>query len=156
TRTYRLADGSVVTLNTGTHLRYAYARGRRHVVLDGGEAFFEGAHDAAKPFVVSVGERDVVAVGTAFDISYLQDSSLQNRATVSVTEGVVRVSGKRDFLGGATDGTGVPAGTWATYAPNSSVYTGKTMAILDIAAWRRGLLVYRDRTVREILSDLSR
>lgn len=64
-----LPDGSVVTLNKGARLEYASEfKGRREVSLSG-EAFFEVAHDASKPFIVSGKEARVEVLGTKFNVS---------------------------------------------------------------------------------------
>jgi transmembrane sensor len=83
-----LEDGSVITLNTATRLEVAYSKDRRHVRLLAGEALFDVAKDAARPFVVAVRGADVRAVGTSFTVSSLDHAAVQ----VLVREGVVEVS----------------------------------------------------------------
>ena len=52
-----LADGSQVTLNTGTQLRVSITEHERRAELASGEAYFEIAKDPSRPFVVKAGER---------------------------------------------------------------------------------------------------
>jgi len=82
-----LPDGSSIILNTDTRLNVQYNGGQRNVFLDAGEAHFEVAHDASRPFVVITDVGAVRAVGTAFTV-YVHDE----QAEVTVTEGVVEVS----------------------------------------------------------------
>lgn len=67
-RTDVLADGTQVVLNTDSVIEARYTRGRRSVELQRGEAQFEVTHDTERPFVVSVGDGTVTALGTRFQV----------------------------------------------------------------------------------------
>ena len=67
-RLVTLADGSRLRLNTDSAVRVRLGSGLRRVELLRGEAFFEVAHDAARPFIVSADGARVRAVGTKFDV----------------------------------------------------------------------------------------
>ena len=66
-----LSDGSVVTLNSETTLKYpaTFNGATREVYLDG-EAFFSVAKDHAHPFIVHAGKMSIKVLGTAFDVKY--------------------------------------------------------------------------------------
>lgn len=78
-----LEDGSEMLLNTATEVLVHYSSGQREIRLQRGEAMFTVAHDAARPFVVRVGEWILLAVGTAFAVRH--DIS----TIVTVTEGSI-------------------------------------------------------------------
>ncbi|MBI2497430.1 MAG: FecR domain-containing protein [Opitutae bacterium] len=82
-----LTDGSVIALNRGAVATSQFTAGERRVRLDRGEAHFQVAHDAARPFVVEAGGVAVRAVGTAFNVR-LESASVE----VLVTEGKVSVA----------------------------------------------------------------
>lgn len=63
-----LADGSIVTLDTQSRLRVAFSPSQRRLQLVSGQAYFQVAHDVNRPFVVRAEDREVVAVGTEFDV----------------------------------------------------------------------------------------
>ena len=63
-----LPDGSRLTLNTETALDVEFSGGLRRVRLLQGEAFFEVAKDAARPFVVIGPEAQVRTVGTSYSV----------------------------------------------------------------------------------------
>jgi transmembrane sensor len=67
---YRTAlnDGSLVDLNTNSRASIDMERSERRVKLDAGEAVFEVAKDAKRPFVVQTALGDVRAVGTVFSV----------------------------------------------------------------------------------------
>ncbi len=85
-----LSDGSVVTLNSETELRYptSFDGATREVYLDG-EAFFNVAKDHTHPFIVHAGKMNVRVLGTAFNVkSYANDKTIETtliRGAVEVT-----------------------------------------------------------------------
>jgi transmembrane sensor len=84
--TYRLADNSVLHLNTDTGVTVRLSKTERLVTVTSGEADFEVAHAPDRPFRVAAGPAEVVDLGTKFDVR-LQDSS----TLVIVLEGRVAV-----------------------------------------------------------------
>ena len=84
-----LPDGSTVELNFGAEIAMDFTPERRGVRLLRGEALFEVAKDAARPFVVSAGNVAVRAVGTAFTVRFDPQ-----QVDVLVTEGRVAVEQK--------------------------------------------------------------
>ncbi len=63
-----LADGSVVTLDTGTRLVVRLDASRRDILLLAGHALFQVAEDGHRPFVVTAQGRTITALGTLFDV----------------------------------------------------------------------------------------
>jgi transmembrane sensor len=82
----RLADGSLVRLNTDTAVTIRYGKTERLVMLASGQADFEVAHDSARAFRVFAGAAEVVARGTQFDVRLEHGSTV-----VTVVEGRVTV-----------------------------------------------------------------
>jgi transmembrane sensor len=84
--TVRLADNSVLHLNTDSGVSVRYGATERLVTLLSGEADFEAAHDSKRAFRVLAGAADIVDIGTIFDVR------LDSEATVvTVLEGRVAV-----------------------------------------------------------------
>jgi transmembrane sensor len=69
-RLVRLDDGTRLSLNSGTRVRIAYDDSARRVELERGEAYFEVAHNPARPFIVTAGNHQVTALGTVFVVRY--------------------------------------------------------------------------------------
>src|ERR1700730_8306871 len=65
-RTLTLEDGTRVYLNTNSRAIVHYDKKLRQVNLEKGEALFEVAKRPDWPFVVTAGDRQVTALGTAF------------------------------------------------------------------------------------------
>lgn len=87
-----LPDGSVVWLNSETRLTYPehFAGDRRWVDLEG-EAYFEVAKDAEKPFIVQAGDIDVEVFGTSFNVN---NYSYGEFVQTALLNGSVKISGK--------------------------------------------------------------
>jgi transmembrane sensor len=85
-QTHRLADGSVLHLNTDAAATIQYSATQRLVILTSGEAAFEVAHDAKRPFQVFAGPAEVIDLGTQFNVRLRSDSTV-----VTVVEGRVAV-----------------------------------------------------------------
>lgn len=86
-RTVALSDGSRVTLDGATQLEARIGAHRREVRLVTGEAFFDVAHDVARPFTVSAPEGSARVLGTAFDLE-----RGDGRLELSVHRGQVRLA----------------------------------------------------------------
>ncbi len=84
--TQRLADKSVLHLNTDSALDVRYSKSARLVTLKSGQATFEVAHEAQREFRVHAGSADVIDLGTQFDVRLDEDSTV-----VTVVEGRVTV-----------------------------------------------------------------
>jgi ferric-dicitrate binding protein FerR (iron transport regulator) len=85
-----LADGSHVWLNAGSSVTYpvAFAGNERKVSVEG-EAYFEVAHDASKPFIVSKGKMDVRVLGTRFNVNAYDDEA---DIRITLLQGSVQVT----------------------------------------------------------------
>jgi ferric-dicitrate binding protein FerR (iron transport regulator) len=87
-----LPDGSTVLMNEHAELTYSpasFRNGSRDVTLQG-EAYFDIAHDPAKPFRVKSGTVVTRVLGTAFNVNMQKD-----KVVVTVTRGLVEVGNKQ-------------------------------------------------------------
>ena len=84
--TRRLADNSVLHLNTDSAVTVRYGKNERLVMLTSGQADFEVAHEPDRAFRVIAGLAEVVDLGTKFDVRLAHDSTV-----VTVVEGRVAV-----------------------------------------------------------------
>ncbi len=84
---HNLPDGSSLWLNSSSTVQVNYSDNFRRINLLTGEAHFEVAKDATRPFEVYAGDRLVRAIGTAFTVH-----KLAGRIEVLVTEGTVELA----------------------------------------------------------------
>ena len=85
-RLIELADGSKIRLDTSTQIAVTFSAHQRLVRLIHGQALFEVAHDARRPFIVAAGTTDIRAVGTKFDVR--QDADV---VRVTLVQGKIEV-----------------------------------------------------------------
>jgi transmembrane sensor len=166
-RTVRLNDGSRVTMNSDTKICVSFTKSSRRVRLDRGEAFFEVAHNPARPFVVAAGDRQVTALGTAFEVSYDPE-----RTAVTLVEGTVSVVA----VGAAPPAPLLPQGERSTVGPGEFPDTGtiilspgervtysrKNAPKVDepkletVAAWRHGEVVLDKTPLADAVAEMNR
>lgn len=149
-RSLRLADGSVVTLNTATALTASFDDDRRLVRLDRGEASFEVAKDSLRPFIVEAGGTRVVAVGTVFDVRYV-DGGL----SVTLAQGKVRVVG-RSVPGAAPAEIEMNPGQRLRMATPDARPTLRAVNLQTARAWRAGQVVFGDTLLGEAVAEMNR
>ena len=149
-RLVALSDGSRVELNTETRLRAFMSPDNREAWLDEGEAYFDVAHDASRPFTVHMGDRTVRVLGTRFSVRRDRD-----KVQVLVAEGRVRLSGPKS--GPAAKPVLLVRGDVAT-GIGSSVLQSRTsdQRVDDQLAWRRGLLVFDQVTLSDAAAEFNR
>ncbi len=139
-----LPDGSSIHLNTRTTLTAQYTAGKRLIMLHKGEAHFQVASDAARPFVVEMGATSVTAVGTAFNI--LRKG---RQSTVTITEGIVDVQAAHD------ESLRVEANRRVELVENRLEAVQQTTGIDEIA-WQKKQLIFRSQSLEQVFSELNR
>jgi transmembrane sensor len=144
-RSVQLADGSTVRLDTDSLVRVRFAGAERHVDLLRGQAFFDVAHDAARPFVVQAGDTFVRAVGTRFDVRRDGDA-----VQAVLVEGVVQVR-----RGAAT------ARVW-TLQPGQQISMGvaapqaRAVDVQSAVGWTNGHIVFEGVPLSAAVQEVNR
>jgi transmembrane sensor len=138
-----LDDGSRLELNTDSEIKVRLSRWQRSVELVRGEVFFNVAHDGERPFEVRAAGGRITDIGTAFEV-YLQPETV----LVAVQEGSVRVDGygSRNLV----------AGQQITYNRRGEFSLESAREISELTAWRQGQVVFHDRPLSEVLSEIGR
>jgi transmembrane sensor len=178
--TVPLADGSQVTLNTDTSLRVTLTPKERRIQLERGEAFFQVAKDKKRPFIVSVADKRVIAVGTQFAVRR-DDEEIR----VIVTEGRVNLSQAGQFpspidMGAPstarvhdgqpgslpTDTLTDAVATPPTYLSAGEIARTSKMEVLvstaaasdaeKLLSWRSGYLRFDNTTLAEAVAEFNR
>lgn len=141
--TISLPDGSKVDMSSATSLTLEFTPKRRVVRLLAGEAFFTVSQDTNRPFVVRAGVGEAEALGTAYSVHLSND-----RVNVTVAEHSVKISH--------------PAGQTRLETGMTLDYDKTTLGEahpvdLDIAlSWRNGRLVFVNKPLQQVLSELER
>jgi len=141
-RAIQLPDGSSLTLGAYSHAAVKLADNERRVTLERGEAYFEVAKDADRPFFVDAQSASVRVVGTRFDVR-LGTSHVR----IAVDEGAVAVNNRSAAVNG---------GQRIDVLPNGTLTEPTRIDEGQVAAWREGHLVYEGAPLSEVVADLSR
>jgi transmembrane sensor len=159
-RTVELADGTEVSLNANTRIAVQFDAHTRKVTLSRGEALFNVVKHQARPFVVVVGDRKVIATGTSFLVR-VGDSGA---ATFDVTLVEGRVT--------------IEPVAWPDIPPRKPVSGLKVLdpgqrlrfkdsahnvadhidspSIDKVTAWRRGELIFDDTSLADAAAEFNR
>jgi transmembrane sensor len=156
-----LSDHSHIALDARTRLRVRFSADARIVQLLEGQAQFSVAKDPARPFEVEAGSKTIVAVGTVFDVEYV-DRQVQ----VAMVEGRVTVLTNDQSGSAATPGANSTSSASSPVelsagdalqvrADGASTILPKT-DIEAATAWRQGKVIFRDQTLAEAVHRLNR
>jgi transmembrane sensor len=146
-----LPDRSHIALDAQTRLRVRFTPDARIVELLDGQAQFSVAKDPARPFKVKAGANTIVAVGTVFDVEYVD-----HQVHVAMVEGRVAVL-SRDPLRSANpapielsagEALQVRADGFATVLPKADIEAE--------TAWRQGKIIFRDQELADAVRRLNR
>lgn len=149
-----LPDSSIAQLNASTQLRVEFTARERRVALAEGEAHFNVAKDAARPFVVEAQGVRVRAVGTAFNVRLAG-----GEVNVLVTEGVVRV--ERDgtaepLVLAANEQTTVPVAVQPVIAPVApAVEKIEPEAVRVALAWQEPRFVFVEAPLAQVVEKFN-
>lgn len=156
--TAKMSDGSLIEVGAMSRVSVDYTPTERSIWLEEGEAFFEVASDADRPFIVSTPLGNVTAIGTAFNVKLSND-----RIVVTVTEGEVKMNVPRENATISSDGVessfvaaGITAGEAVLYTENAGLEIEHTAPLKENIAWRNKNLGYRTETLKYVISDLQR
>jgi transmembrane sensor len=154
-RRITLADGSRLDLAPDSRVRTQFTLAQRDVQLERGQAFFEVAHSAVRPFIVHANSLTVTAVGTAFDVRIDPSSTV-----VTISEGRVNVAPVTDEAGG---GPSTNAETVRASVGQRVIFF-KSSRRLSVAAvdpklagsWRDGRLQFVGEPLEDVVAVINR
>lgn len=141
-----LSDGSKVFLNSASNLRFpsSFSGSTREVELTSGEAYFDIAKDAAKPFHVKTREMTVEVTGTHFNINAYSD---EGPVATTLIEGMVSVNR-------GTESVNIKPGQQAVFKNNNFLIAHPD--INKVIAWRTGFFDFDKMEISAIMRQISR
>lgn len=142
-----LPDGTHVWLNNVSTLRYPTSfQGKERTVELSGEAYFEIAKDATKPFFVKVKDETVQVLGTSFNImAYEEEGGIQT----TLLTGAVRVNA------GSTS-VQLKPDEQARFNSAEGLKVLKGVPSQDIVSWKNGFFYFGRASLREVMRQLAR
>ena len=141
-----LADGTKVWLNSASRLIYpqSFMGKERRVVLSG-EAFFDVAHDAERPFIVETSRMNVKVLGTRFNVNDYDDNE-----EVSTT----LVNGSVEIVSGDQQAFRLVPGEQAYGKENE--LEKREVNVRLYTSWIDGKFLFNNTELEEIAKQISR
>ncbi len=144
-----LVDGTKVWINSETYIEYFVSlEGDKRIVKLQGEAYFEVAHNPAKPFIVELGNSKVEVLGTSFNIKAYKDDYY---ITTTLSEGKVSFSseaGGENFI--------LNPGQQFELDKRNDVVTRRDVKASLYMSWKDGRFAFQNQRMEDILKTLSR
>lgn len=147
-----LPDGSLVNLNAGSSLQFpAEFNDSMRVVELTGEAFFDVAENAEKPFIVKTHNIQTEVLGTTFNIRAFDDDREINVALVT---GKVKVTGKDEKVN-KMDHILFP-GEKLIYNKREESYSKTQFDLTEETGWKDEILVFNNTDFPKFITLLER
>jgi transmembrane sensor len=176
-RIVQLPDNTRVSLNSNSLVVISYRKGVRRVRLERGEALFEVARDLRRAFIVTAGDRQIVALGTTFVVRYEL-----GRMAVTLVDGKVAVVDSNTALTARNDNEGplkdpsdhhvidaasssvpAPADAPIVLSPGQRLILSAgngpkldTPHIDAVTAWRHGEVMLDDTPLVDAVAEMNR
>jgi transmembrane sensor len=160
----KLADGTNVWLNADSEIKYPakFSENARDVYLSG-EAYFDVAHDAQRPFVVHTDRMLIHVLGTSFNIkSYPGDGAYETTLISGEVEVTIKAQPDKKIRLKPAEKLVLPAGDSSVvqqyYRPQISAPTYMPLedsAIIE-TAWVDNKLLFRDETFATLATRMER
>jgi transmembrane sensor len=147
-RTIQLADGSTVELNARSKIQVYFTEHQRDVALLDGQALFRVAKDKQRPFVVRVGDAQVRAVGTEFDVYKKPVATV-----VTVVEGKVEAYDQSGL--GSASPVLLSAGEQLTVTPHTIPKPSPADPAVA-TAWVQKRLIFEETPLSEVAEEFNR
>lgn len=149
THEVRLADGSVMTLNTNSKASVHFSDEVREIHLLQGEALFDVAKNKRRPFIVTAGDTKVRAIGTSFTVSMLPARPI----LVLVREGVIEL--QRTTMAAPVRASANVQVLAPPDAPIATVAVPEAQVERDLA-WQYGKIAFENQSLQEAADEFAR
>jgi transmembrane sensor len=142
-----LPDGSAISMTKNSSIRYqtGFNVSGRTIQLEG-ESYFTIAHNAAKPFIISIGGLSIKVIGTAFNV---RPVTKENFIEVQVQSGIVQMIS--------------PAGTIIVNKEQTGIYNTETHALSveegidpNSMSYATKSFLFRDQPLSEVCQYLEK
>jgi transmembrane sensor len=142
----KLGDGTIVYLNTASEIRYPkyFEKYERRIEFTG-EAYFEVASDAMRPFRVYVGNTVTEVVGTEFNIY-----NRNNDFRIVVTQGKVKT-----YIKESEEKIDLVKGEMLEFSDSVGFSIPKSIDVKDYLSWRENKMAFSDTPLAKVLEEIE-
>lgn len=141
-----LPDGTQVWLNAASTLRYPTAfTGPERLVEVNGEAYFEVAGNAARPFKVKIKDAEVLVLGTSFNVNAYADEPITQ---TTLLQGSIKLSANNNQVL-------LKPGQQATLATDKAFHINEINPN-DAIAWKNGYFLFKNESIESVMRTIAR
>lgn len=143
-----LSDSTTVFLNSGTLLIYPKEfTGKNRTVYLSGEAIFDVAKNAHRPFIVSTTDLSIKVHGTLFNVSAYPDAE---HSSTTLKEGSISVTahGTEEYL--------LSPNQTLSYSKETRKVTVEQTSADDSFGWKDGHLCFKSSSIHSIVKSIER
>ncbi|MDB5136955.1 MAG: hypothetical protein JWP37_3558 [Mucilaginibacter sp.] len=150
----KLPDGSLITLDASSRLRYPikFVNHKRPVFLDEGEALFDVAKDRSSPFTVYTTKFATTALGTAFNI---RSYSKEHKVSISLIHGKIRIDDLQPAVKSAAPKILLPHQQIVLNKLSGQLTKTNFSNESPITSWKDGILSFQDATVDQVINSIE-
>jgi transmembrane sensor len=141
-----LPDGSRVTLDSASSVQARLTEASRALRLLRGRAFFEVSSNPRRPFSVAVQDREVLALGTRFDVR-IRPGEL----TVTLVEGSVKISAP-----GLTGSRILKPGQQFVERRGTAIVRSAKAPLEEVLGWQQGYVTFDNDTLEAAVAEINR
>ncbi len=141
-----LADGTKVWLNSASSLRFPTSFGDERIVELTGEAYFEVARHASKPFKVKVNDTEVKVLGTHFNIMAYPDEKAIN---TTLLEGSVSINKQKETVL-------LRPGQQAQIKNDGTIGVIRNADVEQAIAWKNGVFNFNGSDIETTMRQIAR
>ena len=151
--TFTLPDGTLVSLNSNTHLKYPkqFGKSTREVTIEG-EAFFDVKPNKEKLFIIHAGNAQIKVLGTSFNVSAYPNEELME---VIVKTGKVQVINNAGVAKQSNELILNP-GDKATLVYSSNALLKTINENPNFLAWKTHDLIFKATSLGEVIRNLEK
>jgi transmembrane sensor len=146
-----LEDGTQVWMNADSKLEYGdnFLDGNTREVTLKGEAYFDVTPDKTRPFIVHIQGVDIKVLGTSFNVKGYEGEA---QVEATLVHGKISIAGQGD-----RDQITLSANQRAVFVKQKkSLLVENNVETDTYTSWRKGVLVFDDQPLYEILPVLER
>lgn len=146
-KTFPLADGTIVYLNSESKLIYpkVFSETSREVEITG-EAYFSVISEKERVFKVTSGNTVTVVTGTEFNIRNRDD-----KVNVVVAKGSVKT-----YLKNSDEGIGLKRGQMVSYSKRDGFSKPVAVNLDQLLAWRSNKFSFNHAPLRQVIREIER
>jgi len=151
-----LSDGTKVWLNAASSMRFPAAfKDKERKVEVTGEAYFEIAKDAAKPFKVITGGGEVLVLGTHFNVNAYADEAAVKTTLLEGSVAIQKDNARLVLAPGQQARFHRSATTGATPG-NTTIAVLKDIDAGHETAWKDGFFWFENTDIRTLMRQVAR